>query len=233
MKGIQTLILALALTSLINADPNCSSNCQSCGPVDDGSSDVTCYVCGYGMLWTNGVCEQKNPDVNCAFHSAAGCLGCNQGWYLNMDTQKCEKPSSGIQGCYAGGLNPSGMKKINGPLRYSPKLPEDQKYFQTPTTTCNVCDSFYPSADFSQCNGTIAPADNCSWGALDDYGKNHCMKCKSGYISKVGVCQTNGSGNVGCIYLNSSGMCVQCTTGYYMKTPGTCAINKTVQIVDM
>lgn len=129
MKGIQALLLAIAFVNLSKAAPTCGSNCQSCGPVDDGSSDVTCYVCGYGMLWTNGVCEQKNPDANCAFHSAAGCLGCNLGWYLNMDTQKCAKVASPVQSCYAGGINPSGMKKINGPLRYSPKLPEDEKYF--------------------------------------------------------------------------------------------------------
>ena len=208
----------------------CPSNCASCG-LKDGSSDQFCFVCGYGKQWVNGACDAKLSDVNCAFHSAAGCLGCVQGWYLNMDTQKCEQVGSPIKSCYAGGSNPSGIKKIGGPLRYTKSFSEEQKYLQTPTVTCNVCDGFYPDATLATCSGPLIPGDNCQWGALDDYGKSHCMKCKSGYVSQVGVCKQISA--PGCIYTNASGQCVQCSQGYFMKYSGVCAINNSEATVSM
>lgn len=227
MKITLGLIALILIVNQVQAN-NCPTNCASCG-LKDGSSDVFCFVCGYGKLWNNGDCSQKNPDANCSFHTAAGCLGCSQGWYLNLNTQKCEQVGTPIASCYAGANSPSGKKMVSGPLRYRMNVPEDQLYVSTPQVTCNVCDGFYPSSDMSQCSGPLIPGDNCQWGTLDDYGNNHCMKCKSGFISQVGVCQSSSGSNVGCIYQNANGQCVQCTQGYYMKYTGVCAINSGVQ----
>lgn len=216
-----TLIALMLITAQVYSASTCPANCASCG-LKDGSTDQFCFVCGYGMEWKNGACDTKFSDVNCTFHSAAGCLGCAKGWYLNMDTQKCDQPTP-ITGCYAGGHNPSGIKQINGPMKYNDLMPEDQKFFQAPTVTCNVCEGFYPSADFTQCNSPLIPGDNCKWGALDDYGKHHCMMCNSGYVSNAGTCKISFS--AGCMYSNTNGQCVQCNKGYFMKYAGVCAIN--------
>jgi hypothetical protein len=113
-------------------------------------------------------------------------------------------------------------------MRYSNLIPEEQKYFQAPKLTCNVCSGAYPSKDLTACTTPLIPGDNCVWGALDDYGKNHCMKCKSGYVSQQGVCKI--SFTTGCMYQNGNGQCVQCQDGYFMKFAGVCAINTGFEI---
>lgn len=125
---ITFIVMLMAVSQLCSAN-TCPTNCSSCG-LKDGSTDSFCFICSSGYKWDQGKCSDKLEDENCTFHSAAGCLGCKEGYYLNMDTQVCDKIANPIQNCIAGGHSSSGKRKIQGPFSYDQLAPEEQKIYQ-------------------------------------------------------------------------------------------------------
>ena len=193
------LLLALLASTTLTA---CPANCGSCGTKD---KQPFCFVCQGGFKWDDGKCDEQLTQVqNCEFHSAAGCLGCKQTFFMNMNTQLCLQPpaANNIANCLVGLINEDPQTKVK-------------------TYQCQVCKGFYPNEKQTACDVAIKPADNCQNGTVDDYYKPSCMTCKSGYISYNGKCTRSPQDN--CMYANTKGQCVQCRDGYFMKFSGVCA----------
>ena len=200
---ISALLVATALTQ-------CPQNCGSCGTKDN---QAFCFVCQGGFKWQDGKCDVQQEDPNCEFHSAAGCLGCKAGFYMDMDKQTCIAAAAGkaIANCIVGLVN--------------------QGAYQ-----CQVCAKSYPNDKQTACSIAIKAADNCVNGTVDDYYKPSCMLCTKGFVSYNGKCVASPLDS--CMYANTKGQCVQCKDGYFMKFSGVCAQKtgdqiETVQTVDM
>jgi len=76
------LMVLFASVCLVKGD--CSKNCSSCG-VKDGAN--YCFVCE-ASLWMDGSCNGPAP-TGCKYHSAVGCLACNDGFSLSRDDYTC------------------------------------------------------------------------------------------------------------------------------------------------
>lgn len=192
-----SLVLILFLTTKINSE--CNNMCASCGQKD---SQDFCFICE-NSVWSDGACNSPTKD-NCLYHSAAGCLTCQNGYILSKDDGSCVKNDNNpIPNCAV-------LWQMNTGTQEKPEI-----YYG-----CNVCNGSAPSSDMTQCNRELP--DGCLWGGVDDMGQVTCVNCSSpGQMSILGTC--GGAFASGCMIGNDKGQCIQCSQGYYMRFPGVCA----------
>lgn len=191
---IAQIMLILAVIHITVAQ-KCDPNCGNC--VDDGKGKPICQYCGHGFMNDSGVCiDFPTTTMKCNVYMKDGlCKYCTAGYTLRSFYNPISQSVNNF--CFkTQGIN-------NAMVSYATK--ENVKNIRV-----EACLNGYPDSTMSYCNdwGKDNMIANCSWGTLDQDGKQTCFKCVRSF-SVVGgsKCVANEQP---CRVANADLTCIEC-----------------------
>lgn len=169
---IAILLICTALLASSALAASCSPSCMTC-------SQAHCFNCFQRQLKNNQECADTAGTDNCDIYTfrVPGCDWCTKGFAIDAQTRQLPcKPQTDIPDCQVA-------------------------FTLSGTTVCGLCQGGFPSADYQSCvpfSGGGGVEKNCEWGGKDQSGNQECYRCKAGFTSVSGGCETQTID--GCMY---------------------------------
>jgi len=220
----------------------CPEGCNDCIS-NNLSESIICISCNDGYKIFNGECiedckiGEKEKCKDCKIENGTNdqCLNCNEGYYLDVNSNKKKCKKIDIENCINAIFDSNnltcvncslGYEVINGQCNESCEVGENEKCASCNRNLdlikyCGSCNSGYyldNKIEQTKCQLCEDVYDHCQECEIIN-GNLTCYKCKKGYQLINNTCFKNCDENCLNCYFDgiNKGKCLQCKDRYFLK----------------
>ncbi|ELP91148.1 hypothetical protein EIN_480170 [Entamoeba invadens IP1] len=180
-------------------------------------TNTKCDECQSGYLLTNNSCV-KSEEEHCEQQNAFGCTRCEDSYYFNMATKRCEKCDENCMTCFETSTQCLSCYYSSYLTNYkcisNDNLKEKCSQFASKSSGCVVCKNSYyrVGLDCLKCNEKCLTCNN----------NEQCLTCNSTNFKTINNDCLPQSGINGCKDKVTQIGCLNCQDGYFTVNSNAC-----------